>query len=392
MVIDRLIISVGAVTVADDTSDIQLRIDKTLNPSESQRPPQRVSSAAADPKAGDEKSKISVCGALKKRESPSVAMAMDFTSSTQRSSSRRGASHSRFRFYRDLASPVKIDFSSHPQNSPFSGSWLDGPPPPPTRCLDDQVEDASPTAHQLKTPPPKTNVSASAAASSSVSFRRSTPPDEAGSFGRGFSFQTPGNPIRRSPLFPEGDKENESPQNDRLQQEPRGLLELPPLEEAERPHSQTNGAVDGQCWVTVYGFSPQDTNLVLREFEKCGTILKHVSGPEGANFVHILYENIYDAQKALQKNGAQISSSLMVGVKPMDSFQSQTFTEKAKTGFMVLPPRSPGKAAASTLVTKASSRPYYLQQSNERGQRFSGAIASPSKSTILRIVDLIFGV
>lgn len=327
-----------------------------------------------------------------------MAIAMDFTSASQRSSSRRAASRSRF--YRDLASPVKIDFSSHPQHSSYSGSWLDGPPPPPTLSLHDQVEDVSPAAHHLKTPPPKTPASASAAASSSVSFRRSTPPDEAGSFGRGLSFQTPGNSIRRSPLFSEGDKENEShlhkenesPLNDGSQQEPRALLELPPLEEVERPHRQTNGAADGQCWVTVYGFTPQNTNLVVRELEKCGTILKHVSGPEGANFVHILYQNTYDAQKALQKNGVQISLSLMVGVKPMDPFQSQSFTEKAKSGFMVLPPRSPGKVATSTSAAKASSRPYYLQQSNEKGQRFSGAIASPSKSTILRIVDLIFGV
>lgn len=37
-------------------------------------------------------------------------------------------------------------------------------------------------------------------------------------------------------------------------------------------------------------FSPNDTNLVLREFEKCGEILKHVSGPRDANWMHILYQ------------------------------------------------------------------------------------------------------
>jgi hypothetical protein len=37
-------------------------------------------------------------------------------------------------------------------------------------------------------------------------------------------------------------------------------------------------------------FSPYDTNLVLREFEKCGEILKHVPGPRDANWMHILYQ------------------------------------------------------------------------------------------------------
>ncbi|KAH9297129.1 hypothetical protein KI387_028811 [Taxus chinensis] len=313
---------------------------------------------------------------------------MDWSSSIQRSS-RKGSSRSRF--YRDLASPVKIDFSSHPQQSSFSSSWPDGPPPPPILSLHEQVEDISPAPHDFKTPPPTTKTS-----SPFVSFRNNTPPGavEAGPFGRGLSFQTPGDSNRRSPLFLEADKENESPENvnDSSRQESRGLLALPPLEDVKRPESESNGTADGHGWVTVFGFTPKNTNLVLREFEKCGTILKHVSGPEGANFVHILYQNPYDVQKALQKNGVQISSSLMIGVKPMDPLQRQAFTEKGKTAFMVLPPRSPGKVAASTSATKASSRPYYLQQPNEKGQRFSGAIASPSKSTISRIVDLVFGI
>lgn len=37
-------------------------------------------------------------------------------------------------------------------------------------------------------------------------------------------------------------------------------------------------------------FSPADTNLILREFEKCGVILKHVPGPRDANWMHILYQ------------------------------------------------------------------------------------------------------
>ena len=39
-------------------------------------------------------------------------------------------------------------------------------------------------------------------------------------------------------------------------------------------------------------FLPGDTNLVLREFEKCGIVLRHVPGPRDANWMHILYQVI----------------------------------------------------------------------------------------------------
>ena len=78
------------------------------------------------------------------------------------------------------------------------------------------------------------------------------------------------------------------------------------------------GKLNKEEWVTVYGFSPADTNLVLGEFDKSGETLKHVPGPRDANWMHILYKNRSSAHKALRKNGIQINGMLIVGVKPMD--------------------------------------------------------------------------
>uniref|UniRef100_A0A453MSX0 RRM Nup35-type domain-containing protein n=1 Tax=Aegilops tauschii subsp. strangulata TaxID=200361 RepID=A0A453MSX0_AEGTS len=52
----------------------------------------------------------------------------------------------------------------------------------------------------------------------------------------------------------------------------------------------SEGKADGEEWVTLFGFSLRDTNLVLREFEKCGVILRHHSGPREGNWIHILYQ------------------------------------------------------------------------------------------------------
>ena len=102
-----------------------------------------------------------------------------------------------------------------------------------------------------------------------------------------------------------------------------------------------------------------------------------------------LMQNKRDAQKALYKNGMQIGGALIVGVKPLDPIQRQALTEKShRTVFNVIPPKTstPGGLLPPP---KASTRSYYLQPSG--GSSATGPIASPSKSVISKIVDLVFG-
>ncbi|XP_020269281.1 nuclear pore complex protein NUP35-like [Asparagus officinalis] len=149
-----------------------------------------------------------------------------------------------------------------------------------------------------------------------------------------------------------------------------------------------DGMLGEEEWITVYGFSPGDTNLVLREFEKCGVILKHVPGPRDANWMHILYQNRYDAQKALAKNGAQLNSVLIIGVKPVDPSQRQYLNEKVSInsngGFMGSLPSQSASKRSSTL----SSVPLVKDGG---GHRSTGAVASPVKSVVSRVMDLMFG-
>lgn len=300
-------------------------------------------------------------------------------------------------FYRDLALPLKLDLSSHSQTSTPSPLWRHGfggpdPPPPPTLSLDSSSLDrlaSPPTDHEFKTPA-RHSSTPSSSSSKLISFRSPTPPD-AVEAGPSYNGTPPGSNPRSLVLF-QGENELEIAQKPQRGDVSGALLALPPPTESVHVDSHVNGTPDGQGWVTVYGFTAQHTNLVLREFEKCGKILKHVPGPEGANWLHICFQNPYDVQKALQKNGLQINGALMVGVKLMDPHQRQVFTGKAKTAFMVLPPRSPGKVTVSSTASTKASRPYYLQQPNEGGHRFTGPIASPSKSALSRIVDLIFGI
>ncbi|KAE8669919.1 Nuclear pore complex protein NUP35 [Hibiscus syriacus] len=176
--------------------------------------------------------------------------------------------------------------------------------------------------------------------------------------------------------------------------QPGALITLPPPREVARPEIQRNcvptGNLDEEEWVTVYGFSPSDTNLVLREFEKCGVILKHVPGPRDANWMHILYLNRSDAQKALSKNGMQINGVLIVGVKSVDPMQREALNERMNNqGFMTLPPPS---SRTSELNNFRPSRPYYLQNGNANARHSGGAaIANPTKSLGAKVMEYMFG-
>ncbi|XP_012699705.1 probable peptidyl-tRNA hydrolase 2 isoform X2 [Setaria italica] len=149
-------------------------------------------------------------------------------------------------------------------------------------------------------------------------------------------------------------------------------------------------------------FSIGDTNLVLREFEKCGVILRHHSGPRDGNWIHILYQRSYDARKALQKNGIQLSSGLIVGVKPIDPVHRQQLDQRLigsnQGGFMVsLPSKSLAlKSTGSSNQLGALPRPYdpkaNTNVNRDAGRRATGSVAAPAKSIVTNVMDLIFGI
>ncbi|GMI77990.1 hypothetical protein like AT3G16310 [Hibiscus trionum] len=175
--------------------------------------------------------------------------------------------------------------------------------------------------------------------------------------------------------------------------QPGALITLPPPKKVARPEIQNNsvpaGNLDGEDWVTVYGFSPADTNLVLREFEKCGVILKHVPGPRNANWMHILYSKRSDAQRALSKNGMQINGVLIVGVKPVDPMQQETLNERLNNqGFMTL---SSTSSRTSEPNNFRPPRPYHLQNGNAIAQQSGGPLANPTKSLGNKLMEYLFG-
>ncbi|XP_039053748.1 nuclear pore complex protein NUP35-like [Hibiscus syriacus] len=310
-------------------------------------------------------------------------------------------------FFQDLASPVSArrgKFSSPGQAAAVLALWEENfgcsdLPPPPMYTLEDRSDFSPevgipdyPMSPKIKSDP------RSPVKSSGRDF--STPAKINSGASTSFAVlngqQNSTSPSWWSPTTRSGSEQDEkgkgSPVEGVVQH--GALITLPPPREVARPEIQRNsvptGNLDEEEWVTVYGFSPSDTNLVLREFEKCGVILKHVPGPRDANWMHVLYLNRSDAQKALRKNGMQINGALIVGVKQVDPMQREALNERVTNqGFMTLPPPS---SRTSELNNFRLSRPYYLQNGNSNARHSGGtAIAIPTKSLGTKVMEYMFG-
>lgn len=171
------------------------------------------------------------------------------------------------------------------------------------------------------------------------------------------------------------------------------LITLPPPREVARPDMKKSlvpkGNLDEEEWVTVYGFLPADTNFVLREFENCGLILKYVPGPREANWMHILYQNQSDAQRALSKNGTCINGILIIGVKHVDPLQRQALNHRLNNqGFMALPPAPP----SNNFEPNGFKISPLFHNGSSASRQPAGTMATPAKSTMSKFMDLMFGV
>jgi len=148
-------------------------------------------------------------------------------------------------------------------------------------------------------------------------------------------------------------------------------------------------------WVTVYGFSQADVPLVLREFGKCGDIVHFGSFEDGphCNWLHINYANKHAAQRALLRSGDQLSSSCMVGVKPLDSGKRDAIERQLGGSNSAAGGSSGGFVAGvnrggPALPKLASSRPYQVNTASAH----AAVVPLPSKSAWEKVSEFILGI
>lgn len=145
--------------------------------------------------------------------------------------------------------------------------------------------------------------------------------------------------------------------------------------------------------MTVYGFQPQQLELVLQEFQKCGDIEQFGTFGQGqhTNWVHIQYQvchdcarsmpttyhttpqNKYAAQRALQRSGMQLTPTLMIGVKPLDAAGRRTVQQGGR-----------GATASVVQATLTGVRPYTLEKQPV-------LVPQAATTTWTKVTEFVFG-
>ena len=65
----------------------------------------------------------------------------------------------------------------------------------------------------------------------------------------------------------------------------------------------------------IFSFPPATASFLLQQFSQYGNIQKHMVATDG-NWMHVHYQSVLQAKKALSKNGKVFGSTIMVGVTP----------------------------------------------------------------------------
>lgn len=121
-----------------------------------------------------------------------------------------------------------------------------------------------------------------------------------------------------------------------------------------------------------------------QEFGKCGDILQWGAfGQPQANFLHLQYQNKYAAQRALQRNGEQLSASLIVGVKPLDHRHRQGIESYLASGAVGGGGGMDGHVPFGKHVSLPD-RPYRIEA-------LQAAAMPQPRSTVSKVVEFVFG-
>lgn len=140
-------------------------------------------------------------------------------------------------------------------------------------------------------------------------------------------------------------------------------------------------AHNGDFWVTIFGFSPGVSSMILQHFTMCGTIVDVVHAPQNGNWMHVRFASRIESDKALNYNLKIIANNVMVGVTRCHD--ESIIKEKFK------------KAEAETDLSKLKVRPLSQQSYNNAQQDIhvspSNNIPQKNAGLMNKAMDLIFG-
>lgn len=159
-----------------------------------------------------------------------------------------------------------------------------------------------------------------------------------------------------------------------------------PLETSISPSSVdlTTPTTITSAWVTVFGFPPQQTSLVLKQFSQFGTILTYCVAGGNGNWVHINYKTLLEAKRALSRNGRVVCNNMMLGVLPCKISPCNELDQALLEGKQ--------KSIASPAITCRKTLPSRnLTAINSSSPQVNDLTPHKSNVMITKAMDFLFG-
>nr|CAB3264511.1 nucleoporin NUP53-like [Phallusia mammillata] len=171
----------------------------------------------------------------------------------------------------------------------------------------------------------------------------------------------------------------------RLNEQSRhSVLMTSPSHEGMSSESFVSPQAITSTWVTVFGFPPQQTSLILKQFSQFGTILSyHVAG-NGGNWIHIHYETLLQAKKALSRNGKVLCDNMMLGVMACNSIpngEGQSLLEESSISVT-----SPHNMSQRTMPIRNLSASVYSSS-----PQVNNSTPQKTNTMITKAMDFLFG-
>lgn len=148
--------------------------------------------------------------------------------------------------------------------------------------------------------------------------------------------------------------------------------------------------------ITIFGFPPNCRNEILVSFQSHGPIesfdAASIENGGGSNWIHIVYESEWAAQKALSRNGSIFQpTGVMIGVIPM-----QTALEKVNTAAdSFMSPLKRSTVRTGILDASSVEQPSIFLKKDKNSKNANGSVDLGSlpndTSLVTKAVNFIFG-
>ncbi|XP_068154768.1 nucleoporin Nup35 [Drosophila tropicalis] len=143
-------------------------------------------------------------------------------------------------------------------------------------------------------------------------------------------------------------------------------------------------------WVTIYGYSPGASSMILQHFTVCGTIAEVQHAPQNGNWMHVRFSSRIESDKALNYNQKVIGGNVMVGVTRCTD-KAILDKENCNANALNANLSEPSDTLSSPKVRPFAQQSYQMAKSSNTVSPTNKNAPQKSSGLVNKAMDMIFG-